>query len=265
VSHLVHPQPGYPDRLIGLRFTPELYVQGTLGASTTRSVAIVGARAATTRGMDRAHAIARHCATRGIHVVSGGALGIDGAAHRGALAGDGATTVVLGSGIDVLYPARHAPMFRAIVAAGGALVSMLPPGTTPRSHTFLTRNKLIAALADVTIVVEATLASGSLSTAAHADRLGTIVIAWPGSTGCDRLIERGAGVVESPDDVEAALAGSPRSPAAPVYDDPIVARVALAMAGGATSVDAIAAITQIPVRAILRAMPLIPASVVRKS
>ncbi len=265
VNHLVHPQTGYPARLVALGFVPALDVEGSLPAAVLRSVAIVGARAATSRGMDRAHALARHCAERGIHVVSGGALGIDGAAHRGALAGRGTTTVVLGTGVDVLYPRRHAPMFRAIVAAGGGLVSMLPPGTGPRDHTFLQRNKLIAALADVTIVVEASVASGSLSTAAHAQKLGTIVVAWPGSAGCDRLLETGAHVVESATDVDAALAGSPRSPSAPVFDDPIVARVAVAMANGATSVDAIAAATQIPVRAILRAIPLIPASVVRKS
>ena len=87
--------------------------------------------------------------------MSGGAIGVDGAAHRGALAGGGRTTVVLGSGIDVLYPARHAPLFAAVVAAGGALVSMFPLGMQPTRATFPRRNSLIAALADSVIVVDA--------------------------------------------------------------------------------------------------------------
>ncbi|MEO8554478.1 MAG: DNA-processing protein DprA, partial [Kofleriaceae bacterium] len=98
-----------------------LYVRGALHDGP--AVAIVGARAATQQGMDRAHALARHLVGRGIHVVSGGALGIDGAAHRGAVAGGGTTTVVLGSGCDVSYPVRHAVLFRQVLATGGALVS----------------------------------------------------------------------------------------------------------------------------------------------
>ena len=112
--------------------------------------------------MDRAHALARHLAGRGIHVVSGGALGIDGAAHRGALAGGGTTTVVLGNGCDIAYPDRHAALFARVLRDGGALVSRHPDGTTPRRGMFLARNPLIAALADLCVVVEADARSGSL-------------------------------------------------------------------------------------------------------
>jgi len=241
------------DRLAQLAL-PELRVRGTLIEGP--AVAIVGSRAASQTGMNRAHAIARHCAERGVTVVSGGALGIDGAAHRGALAGGGATTVVLGSGVDVAYPARHAPLFDQILRAGGALVSLLPDGTTPRRHTFLMRNPLIAALADVTVVVEATLQSGSLSTANAAAQLGRPIAAWPGTRGCDRLLARGAALVECPEDALAALEGTPRYPAEPELDANEQLIVG-AIAAGHTGIDAIVHHTGLPVHIVLCALPLI--------
>jgi DNA processing protein len=221
------------------------------------AVAIVGARAASGVAMERSHAIAKHLASRGVCVVSGGALGVDGAAHRGALAGGGVTTVVLGSGIDVAYPARHAPMFQAVVRVGGALVSMLAPGTQPRRGTFVARNPLIAALADVAIVVEADIRSGSLSTAAAAGRFGRLVCAWPGSPGCDRLLAGGAAIVESIDDVDLALAGTPRMPAPPALGGD-AAVVAAAIAAGARDIDAIIDATGMSARAVVRALFEIP-------
>jgi DNA processing protein len=210
--------------------------------------------------MANAHALARHAASRGVHVVSGGALGIDGAAHRGALAaGGGRTTVVLGSGVDVAYPARHADLFERIVHEGGALVSLLPNGTHPLRGTFPARNPLIAALADVVLVVEADVRSGSLSTARAARALGRVLCAWPGSRGCERLIAGGAAVVEGPADLDAALAGAPRLRPAPTLD-PIAQEVARAIAAGARGVDAIIAATGLPVRAVLRALPAIELS-----
>ena len=248
-------QPGtmsYPPRLAALGWDRELHVRGSLAASGP-AVAIVGARAASSVAMQRAHALARHLAGRGVHVVSGGALGVDGAAHRGALAGGGTTTVVLGSGIDVAYPARHAGLFADIVARGGALVSMLPPEMRPRAGTFVARNPLIAALADVVIVVEAAVKSGSLSTARAASEQGRIVCAWPGSAGCDRLLASGAAIVESEADALAALAGTPRV-INKVAADANEARVAAAMSAGARGVDAIVRVTGLPVRVVVRAV-----------
>ncbi len=204
--------------------------------------------------MDRAHAIARHVAGQGVHVVSGGALGIDGAAHRGALAGGGTTTVVLGNGVDVAYPARHAGLFAEVLAGGGALVSMLPDGTQPRRGTFVARNPLISALADVTLVIEADVKSGSMSTAAAARRQGRLVAAWPGSRGCDRLLASGAALVEDAGDVLAALAGSPRRPQA-VELDGDAARVRDALIAGARGIDQIVIATGLSVREVLRALP----------
>ncbi|HTR52567.1 MAG TPA: DNA-processing protein DprA [Kofleriaceae bacterium] len=242
-----------PERLAAVGWTTPLHVRGEL--ATGPAVAIVGARAASARGMERAHALARHLAGHGVDVVSGGALGIDGAAHRGALAGAGTTTVVLGTGIDVLYPARHAQLFHDVVAAGGALVSMFPPGTEPRRSTFPQRNRLIAALADVVVVVEADARSGSLSTARAGRELGRVVCAWPGSRGCDRLLAAGAAVIEREADALAALAGAPRR-LAPAALDPIAARIAGAIASGARGVDQIVRATGLPVRAVLRALPM---------
>jgi DNA processing protein len=242
-----------PARLTALGWKSPLYVRGVLRDGP--AVAIVGARAATTISMNRAHAIARHLAERGVHVVSGGALGIDGAAHRGALAGGGTTTVVLGSGVDVLYPERHAPVFEQALANGGALVSLLPDGTQPRRGTFLARNPLIAALADSVIVVEADVRSGSLSTAHAAKKLGRVVAAWPGSRGCDRLLGQGAAIIESIQDAALLASGTPRMPTPIIDPSPEAASVREAIANGATSVDAIVRHTGLSLRAVLRVLP----------
>jgi len=220
------------------------------------AVAIVGARAASRAPMDRAHTLARHLAGRGVQVVSGGALGVDGAAHRGALAGNGTTTVVLGSGVDVLYPVRHAPLCRDAVACGGTLAGLFPDGTHPSPSTFPQRNELIAALADVVIVIEADERSGSLSTAAAGRRFGRVVAAWPGSRGCERLLAAGAAIIENESDAELALAGAPRH-RAPGEIEPIARQVRDAIANGAVGVDEIVRSTGLTVRAVLRALPMI--------
>jgi DNA processing protein len=240
-----------PSRLRAVSWGDPLFVRGMLCEGP--SVAIVGARAATCKAMDRAHAIARHLGARGIVVVSGGALGIDGAAHRGALAGAGATTVVLGSGVDVAYPKRHEPLFAQVIERGGALVSMFPMGMEPRRSTFLQRNPLIAALADAVIVIEAEVRSGSLSTAAAGKQYDRPIAAWPGSAGCDRLIYGGAAIVENLDDVDALLAGTPRTRSVPVLD-PVAQRVREAILAGARDIDQIVHATQLSVPAVLRAI-----------
>ena len=243
-----------PQRLEALGWTRTVRVRGVVADGP--AVAIVGARAATQIGMDRAHALAKHLAGRGVHVVSGGALGIDGAAHRGALAGGGRTTVVLGSGLDVPYPARHAPLFAQILDEGGALVSELEDDELPRRSTFVQRNTLIAALADAVLVIEADVRSGSLSTARAAQKLGRVVAAWPGTRGCDRLLATGAGILESARDADLALAGTPRPVPVPELD-PVAVQIVAAIQGGAVGVDAIVDATGLAVRAVLRALPSI--------
>ncbi|MBA3456421.1 MAG: DNA-protecting protein DprA [Deltaproteobacteria bacterium] len=249
---------GFPRRLEALGWKQTVRARGELGGDEP-AVAIVGARAATAIGMSRAHAIAKHLASRGVRIVSGGALGIDGAAHRGALTGGGPTTVVLGSGLDVPYPVRHRPLFAEILARGGALVSLVADDAQPRPGMFVGRNPLIAALADAVLVIEADVHSGSLSTARAARTQGRVLAAWPGSRGCDRLLATGAGVLESELDAELAARGQLRQrEVAPL--DPVATQVRAALLAGCTSVDAIVLHTGLAVRAVLRALPLIESS-----
>ncbi len=161
------------------------------------AVALVGARAASPYGQHVARELAFGLAEAGVAVVSGGAYGVDGAAHRGALAAAGAPTVaVLACGVDVAYPKGHDRLL-AQVAAEGLLVSEVPPGSAPTRVRFLVRNRLIAALARGTVVVEAALRSGSLSTAGRAQDLGRVLMAVPGpvtsalSAGCHALLREG--------------------------------------------------------------------------
>jgi DNA processing protein len=222
-------QPGYPERLSAVDGAPTTLWMAGSWQPAKRAVAIVGARAASARGMDLAEEMAGLLARRGIDVISGGAMGIDAAAHRGALnqaahAASGRTVAVLGTGVDVVYPARHHLLYEEIVASGGALLTQFPPGTQPRPHTFPVRNRVIAALAEVVVVIEAGQQSGSLHTARSARELGRPVLALPGSAGTDGLILTGSRAVVSSADVEAVLEG--REPAAPsLPEDPTARRL----------------------------------------
>lgn len=174
-----------------------LWVKGAaeLAPLGMRSVAIVGARAATQYGEHVAADLGYELARKGITVVSGGAFGIDAAAHRGALAAEGCTVVVSAGGLDRPYPSAHARLFERATERG-LLVSERPPGSAPHRQRFLTRNRLIAAFAGGTVVVEAAQRSGAASTAGHAFLLGQPVMAVPGpvvsamSAGCHALLRR---------------------------------------------------------------------------
>jgi DNA processing protein len=199
-----------------------LWLRGTadLRFSCLRSVAVVGARAATAYGSYVAAEFAASVAARGWAVVSGGAFGVDASAHRGALAADGVTVAVLACGVDVPYPAAHAELLEA-VAAAGVIVSEWPPGRPVTRLRFLVRNRVIAALATGTLVVEAGQRSGALSTARHARDLSRHLMAVPGpvtsdlSAGCHHIITQWQGaLVTSAADVIELLApvGAPDSP-----------------------------------------------------
>lgn len=175
---------------------PGLFVKGDLPRE--QGVAVVGSRRATRYGLGVAEAIGRRLATAGRVVVSGLARGVDGAAHRGAVAVDGVGVAVLGSGIDVWYPAEHRRLGEALVAGGGAVVSEYPPGTTPAPWRFPCRNRLIVGMSAAVVVVEAAAKSGALITARVALERGRDVYVVPGdidratSEGCNRLIQDGA-------------------------------------------------------------------------
>jgi DNA processing protein len=210
-----HPQRGivtlgdatYPANLLNTADPPLLlYAQGRLALMQQPSVAIVGSRNPTPQGSDNARQFARHLSQAGITVVSGLALGIDGAAHEGALDGAGSTIAVVGTGLDRIYPARHRELTHRI-AEHGLLLSEFALGTPPLRENFPQRNRLIAGLAQGTLVVEAALPSGSLSTARSASDAGREVFAIPGSIhspqsrGCHWLIKQGAKLVDAAQDI----------------------------------------------------------------
>jgi DNA processing protein len=195
-----------------------LWAKGPLDLATVgvRSVGIVGARAATTYGEQVAADLAYGLARRGFEVVSGGAFGIDSAAHRGALAAGGCTVVVSAGGLDRPYPPANAALFDR-ASESGLLLSESPPGAAPQRRRFLTRNRLIGALATGTVIAEASARSGAMNTAGHCFRLGRPVMAVPGpvtsivSAGCHQLLadeNRRASLVASVDDVLMLIGGS---------------------------------------------------------
>jgi DNA processing protein len=204
--------------------------RGRLDELTDRSVAIVGSRASTAYGEHVAAELGHQLAERGWTVVSGGAFGIDAAAHRGALAADGPTIAVLACGVDRPYPAANGALLNRI-ADGGLLISEWPPGAAPHQHRFLVRNRLIAGLTRGTVVVEAAARSGAMATANRAGTLGKQVLVVPGpvtsamSVGCHELLrDREAGatlvtsvahVIEAVGGIGSDLAPPPDRPASP--------------------------------------------------
>ncbi len=204
---------GYPHAAFTSLSDPPcaLFVRGALPDAGTPAVALVGTREATRYGLENARTLAEDLARAGCWIVSGFALGVDAAAHAGALAGGGRTLAVLGCGVDVAYPAAHADLKEEIVERGGCC-SEHPPGVEPQRWHFPMRNRLVAALSDATVVIEAPHKSGALITAQLAVECGREVLAVPGHVrrraqrGCHGLIKRGAAALcEGAADVLEAL------------------------------------------------------------
>ncbi|OLO07387.1 DNA protecting protein DprA [Salinicola sp. MH3R3-1] len=213
--HLLHPgHPAWPDLLDQLPDPPSvIWAKGDLEVLARPAMAIVGTRRPTREGQDNAMRFARDLVERGYCIVSGMALGIDGAAQRAALQAGGATIGVLGCGVDVIYPPRHASLYRELLAGQGLLLSEHPPDTRAHPRFFPRRNRLITGLAQGVLVVEAAEKSGSLVSARLALEQDREVFAIPGSihnpqsTGCLRLIRQGeAALVRDVDDMLADLA-----------------------------------------------------------
>lgn len=207
-------RPVRPDQLPGdlaavMPPLDEVFWRG--GFPVEPAVAVVGSRRATAYGLSVARDIGRFLGAWGVNVVSGLAAGIDGAAHRGALDVGGFTTAVLGSGIDVWYPARNRGLGEEILAAGGAVLSEFPPGTPPAAWRFPARNRIIAGMVGAVVVVEAADRSGALITARMALEMGKDVYAVPGdidretSLGCNRLIRDGAHPIDTIEVLEELL------------------------------------------------------------
>ncbi len=204
-------EPAFPPALGELEDPPKrLWARGRLALLSAPCVSIVGTRKATAYGERVAHALARSAALAGATVISGLARGVDAAAHAGALEASGATVAVLGTGINLVFPKAHRQLQQTI-ANRGLLLSELPPDDPAHGGSFPRRNRIIAALATVTVVVEAGVASGALITAAHAAALGRAVAAVPGpidvpqALGSNELLRDGAIAVTSSADLLALL------------------------------------------------------------
>lgn len=260
---LVRGDADYPESLLHLSLPPPaLYCLGELPAGP--AVAIVGSRRAESWALEAARWLGHELAAAGVLVVSGLALGVDAAAHRGALAANGGRTVaVLGCGLAIDYPRGHRALAREI-AASGAVVSEFPPHTPPEPWRFPVRNRLIAALAAGVVVVSAVPRSGSLVTARLALELGREVMALPArifdetGLGTNALLRDGATLVRHPDDVLQALgldrpaaASAPRPRRDGEPDGPANPLVALLAAGGPVELDALAAAAGRPVDELL--------------
>lgn len=197
----------YPPLLREIPKAPEiLYLRGDFADWTRPLVAIVGTRKATNYGLKAARELASDLAARGVVIVSGLALGIDAAAHKGALDAKGLTLAVLGSGVNQIYPSTNAGLAREIMEKGGAIISEFPPDHPPDKWTFPQRNRIVAGLTQATIVIEAPEKSGALITAYLALDFNREVGAVPGeitsvnSMGANALLRRGAAVIRNADD-----------------------------------------------------------------
>lgn len=185
----------------------KLYFIGELPTTRIPTVAIVGSRRPTTYGKEVTYRLANDLARRGVAIISGLALGIDGIAHRGALDAGGITLAVLANSVDIIYPATHRGLASDILAGGGAIISEYEPPTETRNFQFLERNRIVSGLSDAVIVTEAAVRSGTLSTVMHALEQGREVFVVPGnitsplSAGCNNLIKQGAHPITCAEDV----------------------------------------------------------------
>ncbi len=239
----------YPQLLLQTADPPPLlYVKGRRELLNRPALAVVGSRNATSLGLANAENFARALSDAGMTIVSGLALGIDAAAHRGGLAGMASSLAVVGTGLDVVYPARNRALARQL-AAGGALVSEFALGTPALGANFPRRNRVISGLSRGCLVVEAALQSGSLITARLANEQGREVFALPGSIhsplakGCHALIKQGAKLVESAADIleELQLAATPPAVLAAAELDPGMARLLAQLGFEPTDLDTLCA------------------------
>ena len=225
----------FPQVLLEIADPPLLlFVKGRVELLEHPALAVVGSRSATTRGIRDAEAFAQALSDSGLTIISGLAIGIDSAAHRGGLLGASSSVAVVGTGLDKVYPARNRQLAHRL-AVEGALVSEFPLGTPPLASNFPRRNRIISGLARGCLVIEAALHSGSLITARQAADQGREVFAVPGSIhsplskGCHWLLKQGAKLVESAQDVLEELGMAPKAPSRVQQDSPALTASASAL------------------------------------
>ncbi len=257
--------PRYPARLREIAAAPiALFTLGHADLLGAPQIGVVGARAASAQGRENAHSFAAGLVRGGFTITSGLAIGIDGAAHRGALEANGSTIAVCANGLDRVYPARHRELAHQI-AEHGLLISEFSPGTAPLPQHFPRRNRIISGLSLGVLVVEGARASGSMITARLAAEQGREVFAIPGSIhnplaqGCHALIRDGARLVELPADIfeelglpppEIDIPGRPQ----PKSKDPLQARVLAALGHDALSLDRLIEQLEVPMGALHEAL-----------
>jgi len=266
VTVLTWDDPAYPQSLRTIDAPPPvLYVRGELTSRDEWAVAVVGTRRPTAYGREVASMLAAGLARHGVTVVSGLARGIDGAAHQGALAGGGRTIAVLGSGIDIIYPAEHRRLAEEIIGHG-ALVSDYPVGTPPEAANFPPRNRIISGLSRGVVVVEGAEDSGALITADDAMEQGREVFAVPGnilarqSGGTNKLIQQGAKLVTSVEDILEDLnmvqATQQMEVQAAVPDNPLEARILTLLSGEPLHIDEISRQVGLPISQVSATLAL---------
>lgn len=213
ISFLTRDDSRYPARLKKIEHPPyALYCLGNLPKEHIPSVAVIGARECSEYGSGMAQAFAGRLAEAGISVISGMARGIDGIGQKAALERGGKTYAVLGNGVDICYPASNRVLYQEILQSGGGILSVFPPGRRPVKQQFPERNRIVAGLSDLLLVVEARLKSGTWITVDMALEQGKSVYAVPGrltdrlSDGCNYLIRQGAEIALTPEDILAELA-----------------------------------------------------------
>ena len=248
----------YPQLLLQIPDPPPLlYVKGDCALLNRFALAIVGSRNATAQGATNAEEFARALSDAGITIVSGLASGVDAAAHRGGLAGRASSIAVVGTGLDIVYPARNRALAHAL-AERGALVSEFPLGTPALAGNFPRRNRVISGMSRGCLVVEAALQSGSLITARLANEQGREVFALPGSIhsplakGCHRLIKQGAKLVDDANDIleEFDFARAAASTAAPVPTGAAAADLLETLGHDPCAMDALAARAGLPAETV---------------
>jgi DNA processing protein len=249
----------YPPALLDLSHPPrELFILGALETLAPPVVAVVGTRMATEYGIRVTRQLCGALARAGACVISGLARGVDATAHRTALAEKGRTAAVLGTGVDVPYPVGHRELQRTI-STRGLLISEFPPGSRAMKGSFPRRNRILAALASVTIVVEAPIESGALITSGHAIELGRTVAAVPGpidsaqSAGTNQLLRDGAHVISEIGDALSLVGLSLPRAAEPSFDEAEQAILA-ELRRAPADLDALSARTRLPARECLRAV-----------
>ncbi len=265
ITHISHSDKTYPALLKEIPDAPSsIYVMGSLAPSDALAVAIVGTRKATVQGKQLARSIASKLAARGIVIVSGLAIGIDTAAHEGAIEAKGVSIAILANGLNTIYPAQNKQLADKLIALGGAVISEYAPNTPAFPNQFLARNRIVSGLCVATIVIEAPERSGTLATARFALEQGRDVFVVPGPvghpnyTGSHKLIRDGARLTTSPEDIleDLGLASMevPRRPLEELWtsrtghERSIVAT--LAQAGAPLDIDKLSELTHIEAQTI---------------